>query len=92
MRVKYLGESDPVALLNGKIYNVLSVEKDWYRIVDEAGEDCLYPPEAFEIVNSTRMVTCHDCGKRLSGAGVTVVSANGERRQVCPYCARFYKD
>ena len=50
MKVRYLGESDPLCLLNNKIYNVISVEEDWYRIVDETGEDYLYPPEGFEIV------------------------------------------
>ena len=33
----------------GEIYEVLSIEKGWYRIVDDTGEDYLYPPEAFEI-------------------------------------------
>ena len=34
-----------------KVYDVLSVEKrGWYRIVDESGEDYLYPPSMFEIV------------------------------------------
>lgn len=57
MRVKFLGESDPFALLNGKIYDVQSVENGWYRIIDETGSDVddafpgyLYPPEAFEVV------------------------------------------
>lgn len=50
MRVKYLGESSPIELLNGKVYEVLSVEDGWYRIVDETFDDYLYPPEAFEIV------------------------------------------
>lgn len=50
MRVKYLGESDPIVLLNGKVYDVLSVERGWYRIVDETEEDYLYPPGAFEII------------------------------------------
>ena len=57
MKVKFLGESDPFALLNGKIYDVLSVENGWYRIVDESRDDededvpgYLYPPEAFEVV------------------------------------------
>lgn len=48
MKVKYIGKSDPFALLSGKIYEVLSIEKDWYRIVDETGEDYLYPPELFD--------------------------------------------
>ena len=49
MKVRYIGESDELELINGKIYDVISVEKEWYRIVDETGEDYLYPPEAFYI-------------------------------------------
>lgn len=48
MKVKYIGKSDPFALLSGKLHEVLSIEKDWYRIVDETGEDYLYPPELFD--------------------------------------------
>lgn len=36
----------------GTIYEVLSIEKGWYRIVDGSGEDYLYPPEMFEIVET----------------------------------------
>ena len=55
MKVKYIGESDPFALLQGKIYDVLSVEEgpggeDWYRVVDETGEDYLYHHANFEPV------------------------------------------
>jgi hypothetical protein len=50
MKVKYLGEDDPVGLMHGKIYDVLSVEDEWYRIVDETEDDYLYPPDEFEIV------------------------------------------
>jgi len=94
MKVRYLGESDPLGLTHGKIYETLAVEGDWYRINDETGEDYLYPPEAFEIVNPTPTARCHDCGKQLTGAGVTVTTDthSGERRQVCAECARFYKD
>ncbi len=53
MKVKFTGKTDPLALINGKIYEVISVEKDWYRIVDETGEDYLYPPESFEIVEES---------------------------------------
>ena len=51
-KVKYLGKTDRFGLIKGKVYDVISVEKDWYRIVDETGEDYLYPPEKFEIVNN----------------------------------------
>lgn len=50
MKAKYLGQSDPLRLLKDKIYDILSIEKGWYRIVDETGEDYLYPPDGFEIV------------------------------------------
>ena len=57
MKVKYIGETAPLELTHGKIYEVLSVEKGWYRIVDDAGDypdanppGYLYPPELFEII------------------------------------------
>lgn len=50
MKVKYIGKSDPLTLMNGKTYDVISVEQEWYRIVDETDEDYLYPPDGFEIV------------------------------------------
>jgi hypothetical protein len=50
MKVKYKGETSFLIATKGKIYNVLSVEKGWYRIVDDSGADYLYPPEMFDIV------------------------------------------
>lgn len=51
MNVRYIGETSPLELTNGKIYTVLSDEKGWYRVVDDTGEDYLYPSEAFELVS-----------------------------------------
>lgn len=51
LKIKYIGETDFLVLTNNKIYYVISIEKDWYRIIDDSGEDYLYPPELFEIVN-----------------------------------------
>lgn len=57
MKVKFIGESEPLVLLHGKIYEVLSIECGWYRIIDEEGVDeddplpgYLYPPSLFEVV------------------------------------------
>lgn len=57
MKVKFLGETDPISLINGKEYEVVAVEDGWYRIIDEEGYDedeeiqgYLYPPEIFEVV------------------------------------------
>lgn len=50
MKVRYLGKTEFLVLTNYKVYDVISVEKDWYRIVDDSGEDYLYPSNYFEIV------------------------------------------
>ena len=50
MKVKWKGKTDFLVLIHGKIYEVISIEKDWYRIVDDSGGDYLYPPDFFEIV------------------------------------------
>jgi len=34
----------------GKIYEVISIEKEWYRVIDRSDEAYLYPPELFEVV------------------------------------------
>ena len=47
MRVRYDGE-----LTHGKIYNVISIERGWYRIVDDSGEDYLFPAKLFTEVLS----------------------------------------
>ena len=59
LRVKYIGEREVdvpnsykifMDLLPGKVYEVLSIEGGWYRLIDESEEDYLYPPENFEEV------------------------------------------
>lgn len=51
MIVRYLGDTTPGALVNGKKYEVLAVEKEvFYRIIDESNEDYLYHKDNFEIV------------------------------------------
>lgn len=49
VKVRYMGK-DLVAMIHGKVYDVISIERGWYRIMTELDEDYLFPPEAFEIV------------------------------------------
>ncbi|WP_444243759.1 hypothetical protein [Eubacterium sp.] len=49
MKVKYIGV-DIVALDKDKIYDVMSIEKGWYRIMTEIDDDYLFPPKVFEVV------------------------------------------
>ena len=52
MKIEYLGETDFLVLTHGKQYDVISVEKDWYRVVDDSGDDYLYPPKLFRLVDT----------------------------------------
>ena len=61
LKIKYVGEREVdipnsyvifMDVIPNKIYEVLSVERGFYRIIDESGEDYLYPPEKFEIVEA----------------------------------------
>lgn len=50
MKVRYIAHLDDIDLTEEAIYKVLSVEKNWYRIVDDSDDDYLYPPDLFEII------------------------------------------
>lgn len=50
MKVKYTGNADIVALEKGKVYDVMSIERGWYRIMTELDEDYLFPPDQFETI------------------------------------------
>ena len=47
MRKKYIGKTNELSLINGKVYEVLSVSHGWYQIIDESGEDYMFPPQFF---------------------------------------------
>ena len=56
LKVRYIGKREVdtpnsckifMDVLPDKIYEVLSIEDGWYRIVDESGEDYLYPTDKF---------------------------------------------
>ena len=50
IKVKFIGDDDPLSLRNGKIYEARILKKNWYGIVDETGEEYAFPPELFEII------------------------------------------
>lgn len=54
MKVKYKEKTEPLCLTEEKVYEVLSIEgPGWYRVIDDSGEDYLYSPECFEIVDNS---------------------------------------
>ena len=50
MKIKYIGAYNSPAIRRDKLYEVISVEKGWYRIMTELDDDYLVPPESFEVV------------------------------------------
>ena len=50
MKVKYIARIPTDALVKNKVYEVLSKKGTWYWIMTELGEEYLFPPELFEIV------------------------------------------
>ena len=51
MKVKWKGKTEFLMLTYDKVYEVISIERGWYRINDDSGDDYLYPPEYFEIID-----------------------------------------
>ena len=43
MKIKYIGETfGALSLTNGKIYEATIEDEDYYRVIDDSGEDYLY--------------------------------------------------
>lgn len=53
MKVKWTGKTEFLVLTHDKEYDVVSIENGWYRIVDDSGDDYLYPPEQFKVVKES---------------------------------------
>lgn len=51
IKVRYVGDDDPLSLRKGKIYTARILKKNWYGIIDETNEEYAYPPELFEVIN-----------------------------------------
>lgn len=50
VKVRYIGQDDPLSLRHKKIYDARILKKGWYGIVDETKEEYAYPPELFEVI------------------------------------------
>lgn len=52
MIVEFTGQTNPITLTNGERYPVVSIERGWYRIVDNTDEDYLYPADLFKVIEA----------------------------------------
>ena len=53
MKIKYCGETSPLELTKGRIYDVIAIEKGWYRVMSALDESYLFPPNVFEILEGS---------------------------------------
>ena len=53
LKVRFLGEGSTMTLTHDKIYEVIAIEDDCYRIIDDTDEDYLYPIKKFEVISGT---------------------------------------
>jgi len=56
MKVVYLGPTEFHTLEHGRVYEVLSEEDGWYRIIDKSGEDYLYPKDEFKTIEDSNKI------------------------------------
>ena len=50
MKVRFIGKSDPFMFINGKTYEKTGESHGYWKVIDETGEDYLYDPKMFEVV------------------------------------------
>ena len=50
MKVRFHGKNNPFYFIDGKEYDVVGKQCGYWAVVDETGEDYLYSPDDFEIV------------------------------------------
>jgi hypothetical protein len=53
LKVRYIGETDKLAMINGKIYSARECGKGWLAVIDETAEEYSYPCDSFESVTET---------------------------------------
>ena len=49
-RLRFIGESNPLTLLHGKIYIGRVIQAGWFGVVDETHDEYAYPPGLFEVL------------------------------------------
>lgn len=75
MKVRYVGEDTGVSgLSNGKIYEVIGIEYDLLRVIDNSGEDYLYssfaPGDCTGTTTGIFKVVEDDKDKKLEKLGI----------------------
>jgi len=54
MKIKYIGKTSKLTMINGKVYEARQGQKGWFALIDETGEEYAYPPQLFEVVEDDK--------------------------------------
>ena len=54
LTVRFIGEGSAMTLTHGAVYEVIAIEDDAYRIIDDTNEDYLYGINKFEIISDVK--------------------------------------
>jgi hypothetical protein len=56
MKVKFIAnekaEIEYIDLTVGRVYNVIGIESDYYRLLNDQSQPYLYPPDLFEVIEA----------------------------------------
>ncbi len=54
MKVRYIGKSSLMYCIYGKVYEKVGESNGYWKVIDESGEDYLYDPKVFEVVEEDK--------------------------------------
>ena len=60
MKTQFVYRDNGEIVERGKVVNVLSVERGWFRTIDDMGDDCLIPPSSMVVVDPNPPVPTSD--------------------------------
>ena len=83
MKVKYKGPKT-IAYDADKVYDIISVEKGWYRLMSEMDESYLLPPKMVEIIDWEES-TSEEFTKEEKCV-LSEKANNPEKEVLCPHC------
>lgn len=88
MKARYIGP-DVVTFGKRKEYEVIAIEKGWYRIMSELDESYLLPPKAVEIINDSPQPMTPQYTK-IEVAALYEKGKSHKTVVVCPRCGKEF--
>jgi len=75
IKVRYIGKSSKLTMLNGKIYEARDCGLGWFALIDETNEEYAYPPNLFEVVETENIIQVEKKFIRIPKQAIKTVKA-----------------